>query len=189
MLLLVITTLYLMWQTANQYRDLIIRVDRMASLLPSYGYTNIPDDRMPALSEGAAAPNFQLSSVSDGILITLETLTAKGHPVFLVFTDPQCGHCSKLIKKVVRWQKSYSDRLTFAVVTSGTLNENYAISKQLPYVLLQKAKEVAKLYHVDVNPFAVVIHPDENVISAVARGNQQIIALVELTIGNSRKSL
>lgn len=66
----------------------------------------------------------------------------------LFFADPACRPCDALLPEVGRWQKAYSGRLTFAVLSQGTPSANREKFEGygLQTVLLQGGNEGASAY-------------------------------------------
>jgi methylamine dehydrogenase accessory protein MauD len=154
------------------------------------------DDAVPAPSEnatqpeaglplGSQAPIFGLSGIY-GETLTLDSLRARGKPVLLLFTHPDCPACTALFPEIGRWQQEDGANLTVALVSRGTAEENRARSFEhgLTNVLLQERWEVAKAYQVKTTPSAVLLGPDGTIGSPLAAGPEAIKALVSQTVGN-----
>jgi methylamine dehydrogenase accessory protein MauD len=136
------------------------------------------------LPVGAPAPAFALEDLG-GEEVTLDGLRARGKPVMLLFTDPDCEFCAELLPEVGRWQQQYAEKLTISVVGQGTVEENSAeVSEHgVENVLLQEDWEVADAYEIDATPGAVVVSPEGTIGSPVAEGPEEVEALVEQAVG------
>jgi methylamine dehydrogenase accessory protein MauD len=136
------------------------------------------------LPVGAPAPAFALKDLG-GEEVTLDGLRARGKPVMLMFTDPDCEVCMELLPDIGRWQQQYAGKLTIAVVGQGTVAENSAEASEhgVENVLLQEDWEVADDYEVDATPGAVVISPEGIIGSPVAEGPDEVEALVAQAVG------
>jgi thiol-disulfide isomerase/thioredoxin len=115
-----------------------------------------------------------------GETLTLDALRAPGKPVMLLFTDPNCSPCNTLLPEIGRWQQEHADKLSIALLSRGTPEENKSKSQEhgLTQVLLQKEWEVSEAYEVRGTPSAVVVCPDGTIGSPVAGGAEAIRELV-----------
>ena len=113
--------------------------------------------------------------------MTLDSLRAAEKPVLLIFTDPGCGPCNAMMGDVGKWQRDLAEKLTIAVISRGSLEDNRNKAKQhnLTHVLMQKDNEVADAYQTFGTPTAVLVRPDGTIGSAAAGGAQQIRTLVK----------
>lgn len=127
---------------------------------------------------GATAPTFRLNDLS-GQTLTLEGLRAAGNPVMLLFTDPNCGPCQRLLPDVGLWQSEYGDELTIALLSRGTVDENLAKTSEhgIRNVILQNDREVREAYRVAGTPSAVIIRYDGTIGSETAAGAEAITIL------------
>ena len=135
------------------------------------------------LPVGSEAPSFSLPGMH-GETLTLEALCARGNPVLLVFAGPRCGPCWMMLPKLRRWQEILADRLTIAVISTGTREANQDIVDEHGVVdlLLQEGTEVADRYRVDATPSAVVVTPDGRVASTTVLGSDPVEPLIRLTL-------
>jgi peroxiredoxin len=172
----------------RQNGRLLVRIEALEGGLAT-------DDAVPAPSEneaqpeaglplGSQAPGFGLSGIY-GETLTLDSLRARGKPVLLLFTHPDCPACTALLPEIGRWQQEHASRLTVALVSRGTAEENRARSFEhgLTNVLLQDEWEVAKPYQVKTTPSALLVGPDGTIGSPLAAGPEAIRALVTQTVG------
>jgi peroxiredoxin len=136
------------------------------------------------LPVGSPAPAFTLDGL-DGEKVALDGLRARGKPVMLMFTDPDCEACMELLPDVGRWQQQYDGKLTIAVVGLGSVEENSAEASEhgLENLLLQEDWEVADAYEVDATPGAVVVSPEGIISSPVAEGPEEVAALLAYAVG------
>ena len=155
----------------------------------------VTDDALPAPSEngvrpeaglplGSQAPRFGLPGIY-GEWLTLDALRARGKPLLLIFTHPDCAACTALLPEIGRWQQEHAATLTVPIVSRGTAEENRAHSLEhgLTNVLLQEGWEVADPYQVKTIPSAVLVNPEGTIGSPLARGPEAIRALVTQTVG------
>ena len=179
---------WLLVHLLGQNGRLLVRLDRIESALEDADIaldTDDDDDEDEELAEeeglpfGAPAPAFSLSGLY-GETMTLDALRAAEQPVMLIFTDPTCGPCNAMMGDVGKWQHELADKLTVAVISRGSLDDNRAKKKQnnLTHVLMQQDSEVADAYMTFGTPTAVLVRPDGTVGSAAAGGAEAIRKLV-----------
>ncbi|HKO98979.1 MAG TPA: MauE/DoxX family redox-associated membrane protein [Pyrinomonadaceae bacterium] len=130
------------------------------------------------------APEFELESY-DGGNRSLKQLLEPGKPLLLLFTNPKCGPCLTLFDEIKDWQQSHGDKLTIALISRGTIKENFvSVAKNgLGEVLLQQKFEVAQLFGANATPSAVVVSPEGVIFSHVAAGADEIRNLLESVLG------
>lgn len=155
-------------------RDLKRELERMrraAGLLP------------PGLPVGTQAPDFALRNVH-GETVTLADLRARGLPVVLAFVHPTCGPCAVLFPRLARWQTGLADRITFALVSSGSTRTNRPLAEDhgLVNVLLQDHDEVMTAYRVPATPTAVLVTAAGEIGCAPAVSEAAFEPLIRLTL-------
>jgi peroxiredoxin len=133
---------------------------------------------------GAEAPAFSLRGLY-GETLTLDALRARGKPVVLLFTDPNCGPCMSLLPEIGAWQQERAENVTISFISRGTPEENRAKSSEhgLTSVLLQRDWEISEAYRVAGTPSAVIVEPDGRVGSPVSAGPDAIRSLLTRTVG------
>ena len=146
-----------------------------ARQLASMGRSGIP--------VGIDAPAFALKSL-DGETVTLDALRERGLPVLLVFMSPWCGPCEALMPKVGQWQRTLIERLTIALISVGTAEQNADKFADHGYanVLLQDETEVTTAYHIGGTPSAVLVSPEGKVASHTAEAEPTIEPLVRVAL-------
>jgi uncharacterized membrane protein YphA (DoxX/SURF4 family)/protein-disulfide isomerase len=135
------------------------------------------------------APPFELTAYAGG-KSSLAQLLAYGKPLLLIFTNPTCGPCVVLFKEIKEWQESHSEQLTIALISFGTIKENFVnvARNRLGQVLLQQKREVAEKYGANVTPTAVVVNTSGRIASPLAAGADEIRKLLSTVLGNSSNS-
>jgi thiol-disulfide isomerase/thioredoxin len=123
------------------------------------------------LPVGTMAPEFTLADMR-GETTTLESLRARGRPVLLQFMEPGCVPCDRLVPTLARWQSALAERLTIAVVKSGSPDDDRLRLEEhgISDVLLDENADVFKAFHVRSNPTAIAVEVDGTVASSPARG-------------------
>jgi peroxiredoxin len=137
-----------------------------------------PPVRTAALPVGTAAPEFEVAG-ADGKPVTLTGLRSAGHPVLLIFTDPDCGTCRSLLPDVAAWQAGYQERFTAALISRrpAVASAGLAARYGLAHVGVQRDREVAVAYAYAGTPSAVVVSADGRIASRVAAGPDGVRAL------------
>lgn len=147
----------------------------------------------PPESEGlpidSIAPSFELEAYAGGTQSLAHLLTFR-KPVLLIFTSPRCPPCIELFEEIKDWQQSHEDQLTIALITRGTIKENFVnvARNRLGRVLLQGEQPVAAQYQARYTPSAVVINTNGRIGSLVAGGAEEIRGLLKTLVGNSNGS-
>src|SRR5262249_21441473 len=79
-----------------------------------------PSEGLPV---GAPAPQFSLQTLT-GDSVSSDDLLRHGKPVMLLFVSPSCGPCVAILQDVKNWETEYADRLTIAILSKGSAEEN-----------------------------------------------------------------
>lgn len=137
----------------------------------------------------SVAPAFELAAYEGGRR-SLAELLGHGKPLLLIFTNPNCGPCVVLFEEVKEWQRAHSEQLTIALISFGTIKENFVnvARNRLGQVLLQQEREVAEKYGANVTPTAIVVNSNGRIASPVAAGADEIRKLLATVLGNSHGS-
>ena len=139
-----------------------------------------PADGLPV---GAPAPHFALVTLA-GAQATLSDLLALGNPLLLLFVSPTCSPCKTLLPTVRVWERDYGNRLTVALLSKGTPDEN--VKRVAKYgatrLLLQGESSVAADYQASWTPAAVVVSAEGKIASRMTYGNDAIHALISHAI-------
>jgi uncharacterized membrane protein YphA (DoxX/SURF4 family) len=139
------------------------------------------DASTPALSRGRAlgsvAPEFSLINL-DGVRVSLGTLLSRGKPVLLVFTDPGCGPCARLLPDIGARHDRLGPFVTIAAVSRGAADAQ-ALVAGVPHLLVQRDREVMNDYQVAGTPTAVLINADGTIGSPLAPGELNIARLLD----------
>lgn len=142
----------------------------------------------PPANEGlplnTPAPHFEIESY-DGGNRSLSQLLEPGKPLLLLFTNPKCGPCLSLFQEIRDWQKLHGDQLTIALISRGTVKENFvSVARNgLGEVLLQEKSEVAQLFKATATPTGVIVNPEGRIASYLAAGGGEIRKLLESVLG------
>lgn len=132
---------------------------------------------------GAVAPAFQLPAYRRDHT-SLAELLEPGKPVLLIFANPNCGPCAALFGELAAWQRTYPEQVTIAVLTQGTLKDNFVniARNDLRNILFQNQREIAEQYQCLATPTGVLVSPDGRIASAPAPGAEKIRGLIHSTL-------
>jgi peroxiredoxin/uncharacterized membrane protein YphA (DoxX/SURF4 family) len=134
------------------------------------------------LPVGTEAPRFELPDLR-GEPVALNELTSRGNPVVLMFMSPWCGPCGIMLPKIRSWQETLRERLTIAIISTGTLEQNEVFEEQnIQDVLLQQDMEIADIYSVRGTPSALIVSRDGVIASNLGEMDQAIEPLVRLAL-------
>ncbi len=166
---LAVTNLWL-WQQRGQLKDQV----RRAGARPALPAT---------VPVGSPAPEFQLHDERDQPA-GLNDLLARGRPLILVFTSPQCGPCRAMLPDLARWQRALAHQLSIIPVSCGELTDSRALVAEhgLSPALIAPNLNISETYGVPATPAAVVVNPDGRVASQPATGAPAVEALIRVTV-------
>jgi peroxiredoxin len=136
--------------------------------------SRIKRDGLPA---GTTAPIFELPAL-DGMRHSLDEWL--GFRVLLVFTDPDCGPCNDVARKLQAILVSPDFKIVFIARGDAEKNQRKAAALRLTYpILLQKHWEISRLYGIFATPVGYLID-EKGIISAnVAVGLDAILSLLD----------
>jgi thiol-disulfide isomerase/thioredoxin len=178
------------WFLLNLMRQngrLLVRLEGLEEEFGSSGaapsQNGVAPQPQEGLSVGVQAPAFTLEGLY-GEALTLDSLRSSGKPVMLLFTDPNCGPCMAMLPEIGRWQEEYTEKLSIALISRGTAEENKAKASEhgVSRVLLQNDWEISEAYEVRGTPSALVVHPDGTIGSPVAGGAEAIKSLTQRAV-------
>lgn len=160
-----------LWLQARKLREDLGSAQRMAAGAP------------PGLPIGVPAPDFALQS-TDGPTVTLDDLRSHDRPVLLVFASPWCSSCLALFPNLRRWQQTLAERVTIALVSTGSVRENAPLFEEhgLENVLLQESSELIESYRIRGTPTAVLVNVDGTIGSIPAESVFGIEPMVRLVL-------
>jgi peroxiredoxin len=134
------------------------------------------------LEPGQAVPDFELATLH-GERRSLADLLARGRPLALVFTDPDCAACDPLLPDLARVEQERAAELEIVLVSRGSEAENRAKlnGTALENVLLQEERELAEACLVRGVPGAFVVGADGRVATPLVSGREAISGLLAFT--------
>jgi len=137
----------------------------------------------PGIPVGTRAPEFTVKGL-DGEKVTFASLRERGLPLLLVFVSPGCQSCVELLPKLARWQRTLTERLTIALISSGKAGDHDAWMGQhgLQNIFLQERAEVMERFRIRATPSAVIVTLDGKVGSKPAESVFGIEPLLRLAL-------
>jgi methylamine dehydrogenase accessory protein MauD len=170
---------WMLFHLLRQNGRLLLRVEAIEQRVGISAEVAPPPPGLPVNSD---APGFRLTAL-DGATVTLDMLRGPGIPVLLVFSEPDCAACDKLLPELEEWQPEHAEHVSIAIISRGKPEANRAkmAAHQLQNVLLQKDREVAAAYEVTATPSAVLVR-DGKIASPLAAGIDGIRGLVRQAI-------
>lgn len=144
---------------------------------------NQPAATPQGLPLGSPAPVFQLPAYRREQTSLAELLEPR-KPLLLIFSNPKCGPCSALFSELGEWQRTYPGQVTVAVLTQGTIKDNFVhiARNDLQNILFQTEREVAEAYQANATPTGILVSPDGRIASAPAPGAENIRAVIHSTL-------
>ncbi len=129
------------------------------------------------LSRGAPAPGFTLPC-PDGGHLSLEDYC--GRKVLLIFSDPECGPCNRLLPQLKALAHRTPD-IQILLISRGDLESNRLKVREYELsfpVVLQRQWEISRLYAMFATPMAYLIDEKGIIVSDVAVGESAILTLL-----------
>jgi peroxiredoxin len=128
----------------------------------------------PAL--GDPAPNVKLPSL-DGE--ELELRSFRGREVVLLFWDPACGFCDRMLPDLQAWDRGRSaDAPALLVVSSGSVDDNASLELGSPVLLDPIKGKVMNAFGASGTPMAVRVDPEGSIGSTVQIGAGPVLRLL-----------
>jgi hypothetical protein len=166
----------------RQLTERVAKLDRQLALASTAAAS--PRISGVGLPVGTPAPRFELPVLAGG-QASLETLTAAGVPVLLIFSSSHCPACAGLWPDIGRWQRDYAIALRIAVVGAGSAQaiEMKLIGTDVQDVLLADDFMLLDAYGLPGMPSAVVVRADGTIDSETVMGPAAIRGLVAQRVG------
>jgi peroxiredoxin len=168
-----------LYQVIGQNGRMLDRLDSLERRSRSrfgLAQSHIERDGLPA---GTPAPLFELPDIAGS---TVSLAGFRDRRVLLVFSDPNCGPCDQVAPHLVRLHREQSGSdLSIVMIGRGDRNENRRKAQQHGFefpVAVQRRWEISKQYGIFATPVAFLIGKDGVITHNVARGVDEILALV-----------
>ena len=126
------------------------------------------------LPVGTAAPQLTLPDLSEK---PVSLADFKGQETMLVFWNPACGFCSRMLPVLKQWEGSRSRTAPrIVLISTGPPEQNRAMGLRSP-VLLDQGQGAMGLFGASGTPSALLVDRAGNIASSVAVGADAIFAL------------
>lgn len=135
-----------------------------------------PQPARNVLPLGSPAPKVTLPDLSGKSVSLSEFL---GHEVLLLFWNPSCGFCSRMLPRLKEFESSRSkNSLRTLLISTGTPEQNRAMGLRSP-VLLDQSQGALALFGASGTPSGMLVDLSGNIGSGLVVGADAIMALVE----------
>lgn len=164
----------------QQHGRLMLRMDKLEK--SGGGGSSLTLPTVEGLPIGASAPPFEVSTLAGSF--PLQRLLARGKPVLLIFTDPDCKPCAELLPHVAIWEHQYAEMLSFVIITrpSPSGNGSNGMMQRFQNIALQTNHEISESYKVAATPVAVIVRPDGTIGTWLAAGKVAIQSLITFSL-------
>ena len=141
-----------------------------------------PSSQAAATKLGTPAPTFSLPDLS-GTAVALSDL--RGSPVLLLFWNPGCGFCQRMLDDLKAWEASPpKEAPKLLVVSTGTVEANAALGLRSP-IVLDVNMSVGSTFGATGTPMAVLVDAQGKLASELAAGAPPVLALAGAHTGRS----
>jgi peroxiredoxin len=124
---------------------------------------------------GTPAPTFALPDLDSK---TVDLADFRGHPTLLLFWNPGCGFCQRMLDDLKAWEaRPPKGAPRLLVVSTGTVEDNRAQGLRASTVLDQ-GFSAGRQFGATGTPMAVLIDAQGRIASEVAAGAPAVLALV-----------
>ena len=134
----------------------------------------------PPVKKGDVVPSIKLVDLTGK---TMDLATLRGHRTLLLFWNPSCGFCQKMLMDVKNWKRS-KDAPELVVISSGSLEANRQQGFRAK-VLLDPYFGSGEVFGATGTPSAVVLDEEGRVASEVSRGAPAVFALAGVEVSAS----
>ena len=141
-----------------------------------------PAPPKPALPVGSPAPAFTLPDLSGN---TVDSINFNGDGTLLLFWNPACGFCQKMLPQLKEWEKvrpQTAPRLV--LISSGSHETNRGMGLEAT-VLIDDKFAVGQLYGASGTPSGLFVDSNGKIASGLAVGAP---ALIEILTGSQPAS-
>ncbi len=124
---------------------------------------------------GEAVPLFELPNLAGEEISLVDFL---GHRTALLFWDPACSHCSRMLTDLRHWEANRPDNAPkLLVISTGAVEANRALALRAP-IMLDPAFAVGRSLGATGTPSAVLMSEEGEIVSDVAVGAAQVLGLL-----------
>lgn len=130
----------------------------------------------PRLEVGQPAPHVRLPDLKGK---TVDLVQFRGQEVLVLFWNPACGFCQKMLPDLKAWKiKTPASLPELLVISTGSVQENRAMELQAT-VLVDSSFSVASAFGATATPMAVLLDPEGNIASPVVAGADAVLNLAK----------
>src|SRR5439155_1551233 len=134
--------------------------------------------RPPPLKKGDHIPSLELRDLSGG---TADLATLGSRRTMLLFWNPSCGFCEKMLDDVKAWEGSRAkDAPQLVVISAGSPKSNREQGFQ-SRVLLDAQFSAGERFGAGGTPSAVIVDAEGRIVSDVGVGADAVMALASAT--------
>jgi peroxiredoxin len=173
---------------AEAINDLVVSVTER-EFEPDYGQSRrdhvlLPEPpRTPKLEIGDEVPDLAWVDLN-GLPTSLRAL--RGRSVALIFWNPDCGFCERLLPDLKVWHESRSSRSAQPVlVSSGTQPDNRSLGLHMQ-IVIEESFQTGSMFGATGTPSAILINEAGAVESALAIGQAPVLSLLRKGTEGSR---
>lgn len=155
---------------------LAMGADAIKALVADVAREQISLRRAPPIRMGEPAPALELPDLTGQ---TVDLTRFKGKATLLLFWNPACGYCSRMLAELKRWEADVTKTSPqLLVLSSGAVEENLAMNLRSP-VLVDPSFRAGKAFGVGGTPSAVLLDADGKLASSVAVGAAAVLSLAD----------
>ena len=129
----------------------------------------------PAANLGKPAPAVELPNLSGE---TVKLADFQGEPTALLFWNPGCGFCSRMLPELKQWEENTPEGAPkLLVVSTGSTEDNQAMGLQSP-VVLDQGFNTGRAFGASGTPSAVMVDREGNIASGISVGAPSVLGLL-----------
>src|ERR1051326_8433737 len=183
------------WQLLRQKRRVLLRLEELEKRLNEVEFGE--NEQPTSLPVGSEAPGFELADLADE---RRSLAPSRGHPLVVLFFNPECGYCRELVPKLAALRPQPAalplggggggegrrgpgeGNPLILILTTGDAEMNrqfFSEHKLRCPVLLQNGGEVAKDYHANGTPSGYLVSAEGKIASELTMGAEALLALAE----------
>jgi peroxiredoxin/uncharacterized membrane protein YphA (DoxX/SURF4 family) len=129
-----------------------------------------------ALMVGAPAPALQLPDLTGKVI---DVADFRGRPTVLVFWNPNCGFCQRLLPELRAWDAYRTDEAPeLLIISMGSVEANQDMTLRAP-IFLDQSFAAGQAFGATGTPMAVLIDAQGMIASELVMGGSAIMALLK----------
>jgi thiol-disulfide isomerase/thioredoxin/uncharacterized membrane protein YphA (DoxX/SURF4 family) len=133
-----------------------------------------PKTAQPIVRIGEIAPALELRDLTGR---TIKLTSYHGRETLLLFWNPNCGFCQKMLDDLKDWEDHQSPTAPeLLMISNGSLEENLAMNLRST-VVLDADSQIGAMFNANGTPMAVLLDANGRIASEVAAGAEAVLAL------------